>query len=340
MTTLEFQNTDPTKYNEGNCNLLYSSSISTGSFDLPNNYPTGSSAPVEAGGVYYLADAWFPPYKILGITIPNNRTNGESVEQTLQNVKAVKFTFSGTSVTLKVDGISKRGTYSYLRTRPLDVMTFPEGRDQSGIPIISNLEFIFTPFLKEKFSNSDYNALIGNATTGKTSQGAVEVDRLVSQGSPSNLLAVISGSAALASVQYSNYTTTGLSNARYSGTKLNSGSSEGEDPAMGLRSFTGIINELDSKNATILAQSEGSKDIYFTIDRKPTAYMKSGTDVFSNLTGSSFPTPSIGGGQKGSILYEEEGNRFVRIVNKKVHAIDRGSIFITDENGRSRREQT
>ena len=291
MTELEFQNTDPTKYNEGNCNLLYSSSISTGSFDLPSNYPTGSSSPTESGGVYYLDGAFFPPYTILGLTIPNNSTNDVSVEQTLQSVKAVKFTFAGR-------------------------------------------EFIFTPFLKEKFSNSDYNALIGNATTQR-SNGAVQVDRLVGQASPSNYHALVSGSASPAAVQYSNYTITGLSNARYSGTKL-----QGEDPAMGLRSFTGIINELDSKNVTILAQSEGSKDIYFTIDRKPTAYFRS-TDVFNNFTGSSFPTPgNLGGGQNGSILYEEDGNRFVRIVNKKVHAIDRGSIFITDENGRSKGEET
>tara|TARA_R110000851_G_scaffold722_1_gene2394 strand:- start:3442 stop:4464 length:1023 start_codon:yes stop_codon:yes gene_type:complete len=339
MTELEFQNTDPTKYNEGNCNLLYSSSISTGSFDLPSNYPTGSSSPTESGGVYYLDGAFFPPYTILGLTIPNNSTNDVSVEQTLQSVKAVKFTFAGTVVSLKVLGISKRSNYYYLRTQPRIVNTFPEGRDQSDIPLISGLEFIFTPFLKEKFSNSDYNALIGNATTQR-SNGAVQVDRLVGQASPSNYHALVSGSASPAAVQYSNYTITGLSNARYSGTKLQSGSVEGEDPAMGLRSFTGIINELDSKNVTILAQSEGSKDIYFTIDRKPTAYFRS-TDVFNNFTGSSFPTPgNLGGGQNGSILYEEDGNRFVRIVNKKVHAIDRGSIFITDENGRSKGEET
>ena len=337
MTELEFQNTDPTKYNEGNCNLLYSSSISTGSFALPSNYPTGSTSPSESGGVYYLPDAFFPPYTILGLTIPNNSENGVSVEQTLQNVKAVKFTFAGTVVSLEVLGISKRSNYFYLRTQPLKTNTFPEGRDQSNIPIISALEFIFTPFLKEKFSNSDYNALIGNVSIQKTSTGAVQVDRLVGQAAPSNYHALVSGSASPAAVQYSNYTISGLSNARYGGCKLQSGSVEGEDPAMGYRSFKGAINERDADNATILAQTEG-KDIFFSVDRKPSVYFTS-ADTFNDYTGSTFPTPATGT-FKGSIMYEEEGNRFIRIVNKKVHAIDRGSIFHTNELGRTKKETT
>jgi len=35
----------------------------------------------------------------------------------------------------------------------------------------------------------------------------------------------------------------------------------------------------------------------------------------------------------GSIIYESQGNNFVRVVDKKVHAVDQGTIYITSELG-------
>ena len=203
------------------------------------------------------------------------------------------------------------------------------------------LTFIFAPYLADKFSNSDFNALIGNASTNSTSTVAMVVDREGDQLKPTNLGAIISQTATKASVQYSNYTTTGWTNARYHGTSLNSGSIFGEDPAMTLKVFKGSVHPLDASAKTIInAVEQHSDDIYYNDSRLPTDYVSSSVLY---VTSSTFPTtrPSnygtkVGGVinlNRGSILYESRGNRFVRIVDKKILATDISTVFTTNEFG-------
>ena len=336
MTELEFKNTNPTSYEEGNANLLYSSSIGTGSFELPEG-KYGASGSFSYDQIldnpreYYLADALFPPYKVLGLTIPFNSDNNVSLEQTLSEVTRIKLTVGNAPVTLVVNQISKQSGYFYIRTNPKNIMSLPTGLDQSGTPLDVSVEFIFSPYLASKFSNSDFNALINNASTNKVSNVAMVVDRASDQLTPTNLDAVITKTATNASVQYSNYTTTGWTNARYYGTNLDSGSIIGDDPALTLKAFKGSIHPLDSDNNTLLeAVEQDSTDIYFSVDRKPTSLIQPGSAFIS---ASSFPDASGSYNPSGSILYQARGTSFVVVVEKKILATDESTIYTTNEFG-------
>lgn len=359
MTELEFKNTNPTFYAEGNANLLYSSSIGTGSYELPANHYGASGSfsydlvlnNVQTGGhgkEYYKADALFPPYKLLGLTIPFNSANDVALEETLSSVTDIKFTIGGTPVKTKVTQIAKNQGYFFIRLLPKEVLVFPTGIDNSGTPLDLVVEFIFSPYLAAKFNNSDFNALIGNASNNVQSNVALQVDRSTDLLTPPNLDAIISRTATRAQIQYSNYTVAGWTNARYEGSKLNSGSIFGDDPAQAYKSFKGGVFPLDGDNTQIKNTDGGNvQDIYFNVDRRPTDYLRIGEPF---RTGSTFPEVSgsltytgsgsnSGGNFIGNLLFEEQGNKFVRIVDKKILAIDKGTVYTTDELGRIILEQ-
>jgi len=347
MTILEFKTTNPSDYGAGNINLLYSSSVSTGSQELPSGrYPSVSydSSSIDSNGdtVYFKADAYFPPYQILGLTIPFQSTNAVSLESTLNQVTSIKFTINGEEIETPVIQISKQNQYFYLETTPTSISVLPVEDDVEGTPTEFSVEFIFFPYVTSKFDNSDFNALQGNATAIIKSTAALEVDRDTDNINPSNLDAIISKTATPAQIQYSNYTTTGWSNARYSGTKLDSGSVPGDDPAMTFKFFRGSIHPLDSNVATIIelgTGDPGAKTIYFKIDNNQSAYIQS--QSLEHIVEGTFP--SISGSFNffdGSILFEEIEGRFIRLVDKKIHAADKGSVFITDQDGKVTSETT
>lgn len=79
---------------------------------------------------------------------------------------------------------------------------------------------VFNPFLQaESFTYNNYNALLGNSSILRQSDFIYEVDRKSSQAVPSNLNAILSGSAVLAEIQDSNYSSLSSINGRYVGTK-------------------------------------------------------------------------------------------------------------------------
>lgn len=350
MTELEFKNTNPVSYGEGNVNLLYSSSISTGSYELPSNKygASGSFAyDKELNGVgtgpnfkeYYLADGLFPPYRILGLTIPFQSANAVQLEQTLSAVTKIRFDFGGSEAVCNVDQVTKRAGYFHIRVFPLNIFTFLEGVDNSGTPYIQTVEFIFEPYLAAKFNNSDFNALIGNASTTMLNSIAVELDKNTNQLYPSNLDAVVNGTATAASIQDSNYQIAGWTNARYYGSK-NTSTIGGDYTSNTYASFKGVIYPKDANVATILASTAGDvSTVYFDETRLPTSVVRSGSiapEPF--VTASAYPIPQSGTGAvanfDGNYVYEEQGNKLIKITEKRIHAVDKGLVYETDRNGR------
>jgi hypothetical protein len=78
------------------------------------------------------------------------------------------------------------------------------------------------PYITVPFVNSDYNAIINNATENRLSTEFMDVDYADSLNTPINLLALVSGSATPAQIQDSNYTTRGIISSRYVGKQLQS----------------------------------------------------------------------------------------------------------------------
>jgi hypothetical protein len=91
-----------------------------------------------------------------------------------------------------------------------------------GNVTITNRQVVFSPYLTSEsgpFQNSDYNAIINNATENRLSQWYQQVDYATNQVVPVNFQQIISGTATPAAVQDSNYTSYQYSGIRYIGSK-------------------------------------------------------------------------------------------------------------------------
>lgn len=307
MTELEFISTNPANYGVGNANLLYSSSV-TG----PDNIPV-------------------PPYLIQGLAIPFTTKDGVSVIAALKEVTKFKFTFVDSIVTATVREKKQQSGFYYYRLNPFFSQQLPESIDESGNTFEEDSLFTFIPYVAENFINSDYNPLINNSQGSILNSTRQVVDRTSDQAIPTNLAAILAGGAKPAEIQDSTYTAAGLANGRFKGTKLTSGSVPGNDPALGLKSFKGLVFEIDADNTIIADSSAGeSVEYYFnlrdSISRTGQLYRHNNT-----YTGSIPQLPS--GNLPGSLIFEEQGNSFVRMVNKKIFAVESGFIYKTNEFG-------
>jgi|14BtaG_2_1085337.scaffolds.fasta_scaffold08991_2 hypothetical protein len=403
MTELDFKLRNPNIYGGGSMNLLYSSSRDSGSLPLPvSQIPpniiadyAGTGVPVPDpnipsssinGGIYdnvvsypgsefekreheylyTLKDGFFPPYSVVGLTISFSSLNNVRLEDTLRQIKFITFKVGTDRIRVKVLNISKLTDYYYLQVEPTVFDSMSGNTDSSGTPIDFSVEVSFTDYLSGNFTNSEFDVLLGNALRLKTSKGSVQVDRNTDAASPSNLNAIITDTAALAEVQYSNYTTVGWTNARYEGS-VNTPIQERDLPAQSYIMFEGAIHPLDGDKDTLLALGAGDPEktkLYFNVESRPTDYIPSGSAL---LTGSTFPlvkgsplaellnsqnkrSSAFGSATLvdldtsinytnntavygGSIIFKEDGNKLVRVVSSKIHAVEKGSIYTTDEFG-------
>ena len=147
------------------------------------------------------------------------------------------------------------------------------------------------------------------------------VDRTSDASNPTNLQAILTSTAEPAQIQNCAYTKAGTIHARYEGSKLTSGSVEGNDPALSFREFDGSIHLSDSDNVTIIGIDDNKREIK-TIYFNPIL-----TGSHPNKHVQNFP-------ELKSILYEEEDNRFVRISNKKVFIVEKGTVLTMGETGK------
>lgn len=309
MTELEFISTNPTNYGAGNANLLYSSSVVNPGVD---NTP-------------------LPPFLVQGLAIPFTTKDGVSVVAALKEVTKFKFTFADTILTANVVEKKQQSGFYFYRITPFYTYTLPGAIDESGNTYEQDSIFTFIPYVAENFNTSDYNPLINNSQGSILNSTRQVVDRTSDQAIPTNLTAILAGGAKPAEIQDSTYTSAGLANGRFKGTKLTSGSIPGNDPALGLKSFKGLVFELDADNTIITDSSAGEAVEYYfnlrdSLSQTGQMYRHSNT-----YTGSIPQLPS--GAYPGSLIFEEDGNRFVRLVNKKIFAVDSGFIYKTNEFG-------
>lgn len=339
-----------------------SSSADGGIYDsvIPN--PNFGKLKYASEYIFELTDAFFPPYTVIGITISYNSLNSVKLEDTIKQISFLTFTVGSDRIRVRVLAISKLTGYYYLQVEPTVFTSMPGSTDSSGTPIDFNVEVNFIDYLSGNFNNSDYDVLLGNALTLTTSKGAIQVDRNTDSANPSNLFAIITETASPAEIHYSNYTTTGWINARYEGS-INKPILERDLPAQSYIMFEGAIHPVDSDTSTIVALGAGDPEkskLYFNIESRPTDFIPSGSTILSTSTfpivkgtliatgsapfeglkdldssiiyeydGASLYTAKYG----GSIIYREEGNQLTRVVSSKIHTIDTGTVYTTDEFG-------
>jgi len=329
ISIFQFSNTKP---QDGTINLLYSQSIA------------------DSGN-----------FTIIAANVPFESGNGVNIENSLQELTEFtinkKLAFDNIDkVVFNVSQKTRKSGYYFLQfneTSYINNATFvlgdestfisesfvtsstgtsgPFTSDQNGsysnIPSASADEAVLVdPFIVGTFSNSDFEPLISNATTLEPNSFQFLVDRNEDLINPKNYQAIVSRSAVKANVQDSNYSDTGLINARYVGTKLTSGSIVGDDPGMSFLRFGGSIHKDDADNATIAAispQERVIENVYFNFDNTKI--------ISSSASESSFlSVPQI-----GNYLYRYDNsiNRYSRLVNTKIFNLESGTVITTDLAG-------
>lgn len=329
ISTFQFSNTKP---QDGTINLLYSQSIA------------------DSGN-----------FTIIAANVPFESGNGVNIENSLQELTEFtinkKLAFDNIDkVVFNVSQKTRKSGYYFLQfneTSYINNATFvlgdestfisesfvtsstgtsgPFTSDQNGsysnIPSASADEAVLVdPFIVGTFSNSDFEPLISNATTLEPNSFQFLVDRNEDLINPKNYQAIVSRSAVKANVQDSNYSDTGLINARYVGTKLTSGSIVGDDPGMSFLRFGGSIHKDDADNATIAAispQERVIENVYFNFDNTKI--------ISSSASESSFLSVP----QVGNYLYRYDNsiNRYSRLVNTKIFNLESGTVITTDLAG-------
>ena len=339
MTELDFINIDPASEATDNINVFYSSSVFSG---------------------LSIADLT-KPVAITGMSIPFKFVaRNIDIQQTILQAENVTFKYTGagdlsghTSITATILERVRRSTYFYIRLRPtiLNPTNYAGSSVQIGntgslVPS-PNLdpqftyfkymqipsEIIFNPYISTVFNNSADNPILSNATILRKANYIQQVDRNEDPIQPTNLAQILLNQATPAEIQDSNYTTAGIINARYVGSKLNSGSVPGNDPALSLVSIRASLHPSGSnlnKVKGIPLSDRQIQQVYFT--PQVTNLVANGkTRTYSG--NKSFPTGS-------NLVYLEEGNRFVRISNRDIYSIDEDKMHSTNNLGTIIRTQT
>lgn len=332
MTELDFINIDPAAESIDNINVFYSSSVY-----LPTSIANLSTGRVAITGMSI-------PFRYIARNI--------DLQQTILQAETITFTYSGAgningikNVTARILERVRRSTYFYIRLQPVFLeKTQFQGDIQLGTtsslvpspnvdPQYTYVKYmqipsdiIFNPYISTVFNNSPDNPLLSNATVLRKATYVQQVDRNEDPILPTNLSQILLNQATPAEIQNSNYTSAGIINARYVGSKLTSGSVPGNDPALGLVSIRASLHPSGSNFTKIKGINLSDRQIqqvYFT-PQVTTQVAGGKTRVYSG--NKSFPNQS-------NLLYVEEGNRFVRISNRDVYSIDEDKMHSTNNLG-------
>jgi hypothetical protein len=193
------------------------------------------------------------------------------LERVLEEVTSIKFRVGAVQYSLRIQerrgylNINENYSFYYFKVVPFQ---FPYDPNST---ISNDVSISFYPFLLgSKFTFSDYNPIIDNVLEQRRAPSGsriVESDRNNTTIAPSNLNAILSGSAKLATIQGSNYTTTGWSNGRYDGSKTNAKNYGGVPSVLAGRTFSGAIYAFQVLDNYIASQSLSTRtlqDIFHT----------------------------------------------------------------------------
>ena len=317
MTEIDFIDIDPAAEATDNINVFYSSSVISG---------------------LSIADL-SKPVLITGMTIPFRFINRNvDLQQTILQAENITFKYTNAGDVNGVNNITttilervRRSNYFFIRLTP--VLLNPQsytnnfvqlGNTGSLVPSPNQdpqftyfkymqvpSEIIFNPYISTVFSNSPDNPILSNATILRKANYIQQVDRNEDPIEPTNLNQILVNQATPAEIQDSNYSISGIVNARYAGSKLTSGSVPGNDPALGLVGIRASLHPSGSnftKIKGINLSDRQVQQVYFSTQVTNTI---AGGKVRSFGGNKSFPTAT-------NLLYVEEGNRFVRISNKDI----------------------
>lgn len=241
---------------------------------------------------------------VQALNVSTTTCEGISVGDSLDKLNTIILNIGSEEYIINVlNTIPKAGYYS-LVIEPFSISS------TADIPTCT-LTYLLPGTQEVGFNNSDYNAIISNATDIRTAQAKIyEVDRKSNQAIPSNLDSIISGSANIASIQDSFYTDTGLSRARYEGTETTSADYGGISPSITGTPFEAALYIISSNNNFICSQSLQDRTVELL------------------LFEGSGPTPAV-----GNRVFRLENNRVIPVSEKKVWVKDNRTIITLNSTG-------
>ena len=315
MTLQDFLSTPPQSYGQGNMNLLYSSSISG-----------SGSTPVA-------------PFHIQGLAIPFTSVNGVNVAAALKEVETFRFDYPTGQLSAKITGRQQKSGFYYFTMEEIVVNSLPSALNFSGDPIIDDTPAVFVPYVTLNFNNSDYNPLTNNSEGSKKTPTQQKIDRTTSQFNPTNLTAIILGSATDAEMQECSYTKTGIINGKYNGSKttaagqisrqyhkqqfttsVNNQAIAANEPAINLVTFKASLHASDANTTTIKDILNADRDIVDVL--------------FNSQLSGSHPNklfPSFA--KVADTIFSIEGNRTFKLTNNKIYSIDTDEVLTTNNLG-------
>lgn len=245
-------------------------------YSLPNfaQYTPGSSQTL------FLYDDNVLTYTIYAASINTTACNSLNALQAIQAAERVTFTINGTDYPVTINQKIDKGQYFVMDfTEPFDI-------PRTGPTACSKI--VFEPGVGGiNFDNSDYNPQFNNYNdnrkfTGGIGSGKVyDVDRSKSQTKPLNLTAILEGTAKEAQFQELNYTSVGILNSRYDGSKTS-------EADFGIRAFF---------NGSLFKGEEFASDITGSIicsksidEREIEDFFFSVDPTFGSITGSLEPS--------------------------------------------------
>ena len=241
-----------------------------------------------------------------------NVTDGvyDNIFTVLQNVTGFAFLINGVTYTTSVITTTQKVDYF---AYDVEDFTIPSG---SSIILSELYDTTLIPGPNiTGFQNSNYDALISNATNSRTSGYIYEVDRSSEYIIPGNYDNIISESAEYATIADSNYSSEGILRSRYEGAKTTT-VDFGVEPLIAGKIFQGAEYLASSSNNFICSQSLNDRTIdeyFFTI---PTGSAEDSE------------TPII-----NSKIFEFDGNRVLPIKSKKIWVKENRTIIETNING-------
>lgn len=273
---------------------------------------------------------------------------------------------------IPLSDVQARDGYYFFETKTKPVLPFLLSSFDEPSPTFLRVSFSGP----ENFYKSDYNATRTDSENRRSTKRIV-VDRLrvspitgdyVNTFLPQNYPVILTYIAdppitlnksfqnipndLFAETQDSNYSSLAWSNIRYNGVEETRRNVVGNEPALTFREFDGAIYPTGSDVTTIKAISDSDREIetvYFVNFANGTdlggknpsgsgATLEGALPVDSqiNKTGEEVFTPPTS--TLFSVLYRETGNKLERIPSANIYGVDRGTVFVTNENGKVLKE--
>ena len=239
---------------------------------------------------------------VSAVNVDNVSCNGLNVSSPLEELERITLNIQGVLYTTDVILVITFPGYYHVLLEPITVGSTVDN-------FACTTTALFPGISQLNFGKSDYQAIKNNADQARTTSFIYDVDRRTSQLIPQNYQAIISGSATPAQYQELNYSSIGLGNSRYGGSKTNK-PEYGVDAGVSGTPFQAASYLSTSANNFICSQSLSDRDIEI--------YLFDGNGE----------VPIV-----GNSIFTLEANKVLPLRNKKVWVKDSLQILNLSEEG-------